>query len=62
MPFYYGKSKDGSDMKEFEGFSVSPNGHFWGSEPISLEQEKEWLLWQQREDRNNLYKQKKPKI
>ena len=35
MPIYYGKSKDGSDMKEFEGFNVSENGKYWGSEPIN---------------------------
>lgn len=40
MPIYYGKSRDGSDMKEFEGMHVSPNGKYWGSEPISEEEEK----------------------
>lgn len=25
MPIYYGKSADGSDMKEFEGLYVNPN-------------------------------------
>lgn len=41
MPFYTGKSADGSDAKEFPGFPVSPNGKYWGTEPISLEREKE---------------------
>ena len=41
MPIYYGKSRDGSDAKEFEGMYTSPNGKYWGTEPISLEQEKE---------------------
>jgi len=34
MPIYYGKSKDGSDMKEFEGFYVNPdNDNEWSSQP-----------------------------
>jgi len=41
MPIYYGKSKDGSDMKEFEGMYTSPNGKYWGNKPISLKEEKE---------------------
>ncbi len=42
MPLYTGKSADGSDMKEFSGgFFVSPNGKYWSSKPISLEEEKE---------------------
>jgi hypothetical protein len=39
MPIYHGKSADGSDMKEFKGFDVSPNGKYWGSEPINDEGE-----------------------
>jgi len=35
MAIYYGKSKDGSDMKEFKGFHVSENGEYWGSMPIN---------------------------
>ena len=35
MPIYYGKSKDGSDAKEFEGFYVSENGKYWATEPIN---------------------------
>jgi len=38
MPFYTGKGKPGDpdfEMREFEGFPVSPNGKYWGSEPIN---------------------------
>lgn len=28
-------------MQELPGFPVSPNGKYWGTEPISLEREKE---------------------
>ena len=31
MPFYFGKSKDGSDMQEFEGMHVHPNGREWSN-------------------------------
>lgn len=41
MPIYTGKSRDGPDMKKVEGFYVSPNGKYWSSKPISLEEEKE---------------------
>jgi hypothetical protein len=41
MPIFYGKSRDGSDMKEFEGMHTSPNGKYWGNKPISLEEEKQ---------------------
>lgn len=34
MPIYHGKSKDGSDMKEFKGFYVYTCGNFWGSAPF----------------------------
>lgn len=34
MPIYYGSSRDGSDIKEFEGFYTSENGEFWGTMPI----------------------------
>jgi uncharacterized protein YchJ len=37
MPIYYGKSADGSDAKEFEGFHVSSCGKYWGSEPFDNE-------------------------
>ena len=44
MPFYTGKSADGSDMREVQGMYTSPNGHYWGSQPISLALEREWLI------------------
>ena len=37
MTFYYGKSADGSDMKEFEGMYVSPCGKYWSTEPFPPE-------------------------
>lgn len=33
MPIYTGKSADGSDMKEFEGFHVSPDGKEFSNMP-----------------------------
>lgn len=34
MPFYYGKSRDGSDMKEFKGMYINPdNPNEWSSMP-----------------------------
>jgi hypothetical protein len=44
MPFYFGKSADGSDIQEFPGFHVSPNGKYWSTEPITEEEEKEMKL------------------
>lgn len=38
---YYGKSEDGSDAKQFEGFYVSPCGKYWGSEPFPKETRRE---------------------
>ena len=38
--FYFGSSADGSDIQRFEGMYVSPNGKYWGSEPISLSEER----------------------
>ena len=35
MTMYYGKSADGSDMKEFQGFYTSPCGRYWGSHPFT---------------------------
>ena len=38
MSFYLGKGKPGDpdfEFKKFEGFQVSPNGKYWGSEPIN---------------------------
>jgi len=39
MPLYYGKTADGSDMKEFEGMHVSSCGNYWSSEPFTPEME-----------------------
>lgn len=39
--FYMGSSADGSDIQEVPGMYVSPNGKYWGSEPITLSKEKE---------------------
>ncbi len=38
MPIYFGKSRDGSDMQEFGGMFVSPDGKEWSSEPYTNEQ------------------------
>lgn len=37
MSFYIGKGvpgEPGFEMKEFEGFPVSPNGKYWGSKLV----------------------------
>ena len=37
MPIYVGKGvpgEPGFECKKFEGFHLSPNGEYWGSEPI----------------------------
>ena len=39
MPMYTGKTADGSDMEEFAGFDVSPNGKYWGSKPMTVKDE-----------------------
>ena len=44
MPIFRGRGipgEEGFECEEFEGFDVSPNGKYWGNEPISLEKEKE---------------------
>lgn len=41
MPIYTG---DESGIRKFEGMHVSPNGHYWGSEPITEAMEREWLI------------------
>lgn len=39
MPFYTGKSADGSDMREFEGVYLNPdNPNEWSSTPYSAQQ------------------------
>ena len=42
MSIYRGKSVDGSDMEEMDGAYISPNGKYWGSEPISRKKEQEF--------------------
>ena len=38
MSIFYGKSNDGGDAREFEGFYVSPDGETWGNTPFTKEQ------------------------
>ncbi len=38
MPFYTGKSADGSDLREFRGMYTSPCGTYWSNMPITREQ------------------------
>lgn len=42
--FFYGKSRDGSDAKLFEGMHLSPSGEFWGNFPISEAYEREMIF------------------
>lgn len=46
MPFYTGKSKDGSDMQEVPGMYINPNNpDEWSSQPYP-EQRKEMRTWE----------------
>ena len=39
MPIYYGRSADGSDMREFRGVYINPdNENEWSTEPYTKEQ------------------------
>jgi len=38
MPIFYGKSEDGSDAKEFEGFYINPeNPNEWSNKPYVIQ-------------------------
>jgi hypothetical protein len=39
MPFYTGKTKDGSDMKEVQGMHISENGREWSNQPYPITRE-----------------------
>jgi hypothetical protein len=48
MPIFYGKSADGSYMKEFEGFYINPeNPNEWSNTAYeitrNLSKQKEWI-------------------
>lgn len=50
-PFYTGSSADGSDMREFEGVYLHPNGEEWSSTPYKLSKE-DRLYWSIRDHIN----------
>jgi|GEM_PF-2987780 len=39
MPFYTGKTKDGSDMQEVQGMYISENGMEWSNKPYPIHRE-----------------------
>ena len=39
MPFYTGKTADGSDMEEVQGMYVSPDGKEWSNHPYPTSRE-----------------------
>ena len=39
MPFYKGKSKDGSDMEEVQGMHISEDGKEWSNMPYPITRE-----------------------
>lgn len=39
MSFYEGKTADGSDMEEVQGFYISEDGKQWSSEPYPIHRE-----------------------
>jgi len=50
MPIYYGNSKDGSGAKVADGVYLSSCGKFWGSKPLTIEEERYFrrMEWKQR--------------
>ena len=61
MKMYTGRSADGSDITEFEGFYTSSCGNYYGSEPFSKHQEKELRKINTKKKINNYMKPKKIK-
>lgn len=55
MPIYCGKSADGSDMQEFEGFHASPDGKEWSNMPYP---EKSYKKYEWKNRMKNLIKSK----
>lgn len=39
MPFYTGKTKDGSDMQEVQGMYISEDGNQWSNQPYPIHRE-----------------------
>lgn len=39
MPFYTGKTKDGSDMQEVQGMYISEDGNQWSNMPYPIHRE-----------------------
>jgi hypothetical protein len=39
MPFYTGKTADGSDMEEVQGMYISENGEEWSNRPYPIHRE-----------------------
>jgi hypothetical protein len=39
MPFYTGRTKDGSDMTEIQGMYISENGNEWSNVPYPIHRE-----------------------
>lgn len=54
MPFYTGKTADGSDMEEVGGMFVSPDGKEWSNTPYTQEQ---YLQAKEERRLNRIYKE-----
>lgn len=39
MPFYTGKTADGSDMREVQGMHISEDGREWSNQPYPITRE-----------------------
>ncbi len=39
MPFFTGRTKDGSDMKEVQGMYISEDGKSWSNQPYPITRE-----------------------
>jgi hypothetical protein len=39
MPFYTGRTKDGSDMQEAQGMYISEDGTQWSNQPFPIHRE-----------------------
>lgn len=59
MRIFHGRSADGSDITEFEGFHTSSCGNYWGNKPFTKEQEKRLRKIDTKKKINNLMKLKR---
>ena len=54
MPFYTGRTADGSDMKESTGMYLHPNGREWSSVPYKIKKHHKHVYRQQIDDNQKI--------